>query len=381
MAFGIYLHWPFCKSKCPYCDFNSHVAESIDHARWAAAYERELDYWATLTQDRVVDTVFFGGGTPSLMTPETVAHILSGIQKRWRVRNDWEVTLEANPTSFETGKFRDFSAAGVNRVSIGVQSLIAEDLTFLGREHSPDQARYAIEEAQALFPRLSFDLIYARPHQTPESWKRELQDALTLSPTHLSLYQLTIEQGTPFYTWHARGEFVVPEQDSAADLYDVTQEVMDAAGLPAYEISNHAVVGEESRHNLIYWRYEDYVGIGPGAHGRVTLNGVKYATRGHRAPDIWLDRVDTVGHGLHPLETVAPEACFQEALMMGLRLREGVPFARLEFAAGGKSLDQLIAPEKIRHLVAEGILEDRPDCLKTTPQGFKCLNAVLRYLV
>ncbi|OFW95926.1 MAG: coproporphyrinogen III oxidase, partial [Alphaproteobacteria bacterium RIFCSPHIGHO2_12_FULL_45_9] len=270
MAFGIYIHWPFCKSKCPYCDFNSHVSEAIDHKRWMQSYLKEIDYWANLTEGRVVDTVFFGGGTPSLMQSETVAEILAHIQKKWRVSNDWEVTLEANPTSFETEKFRDFYAAGVNRVSIGVQSLYEADLKFLGREHSPDQARFAIAEAQKIFPRVSFDLIYARPKQTLDAWRTELSEALQMASGHLSMYQLTIERGTPFHTRHARGEFKIPEQDLAADLYDVTQDMMGQAGYPAYEISNHAIVGQESRHNLIYWRYDDYVGVGPGAHGRLT---------------------------------------------------------------------------------------------------------------
>lgn len=271
MSFGIYIHWPFCKSKCPYCDFNSHVSERIEHSRWTAAYLKEIDVWADLTKGRVVDTVFFGGGTPSLMQADTVAEILAHIQKKWQVSNNWEVTLEANPTSFETEKFRDFYAAGVNRVSIGVQSLYEEDLKFLGREHSPDQARFAISEAQKIFSRVSFDLIYARPKQTLDAWRAELNEAIHMASGHMSLYQLTIEQGTPFHTRHARGEFKIPEQDLAADLFDMTQEMMSSAGMPAYEISNHAAEGQESRHNLIYWRYDDYAGIGPGAHGRLSL--------------------------------------------------------------------------------------------------------------
>lgn len=379
MAFGIYIHWPFCKSKCPYCDFNSHVSEKIDHNRWKASYLKEIDYWANLTQGRVVDTVFFGGGTPSLMQADVVADILAHIQKKWRIANDWEVTLEANPTSFETGKFNDFYAAGVNRVSIGVQSLYEEDLKFLGREHSPDQARFAIAEAQKIFPRVSFDLIYARPKQTLDAWRTELTEALQMASGHLSMYQLTIERGTPFHTRHARGEFKIPEQDLAADLYDMTQEMMGETGYPAYEISNHAIEGQESRHNLIYWRYDDYVGIGPGAHGRLTKDGQKFATRGHRAPDIWLDKVDTDGHGMHPFEPVTPLARYQEALMMGMRLREGLPLSRLVDAYGAP-IDEILSKDRVATLVKEGILEEHPDMLKTTPQGFKCLNAVLAYL-
>jgi putative oxygen-independent coproporphyrinogen III oxidase len=380
MTFGIYIHWPFCKSKCPYCDFNSHVHDKIDHKLWRDSYIKELDYWAELTKGNVVDTVFFGGGTPSLMEAETVADILAHIQKKWRVSNNWEVTLEANPTSFETEKFRDFYMAGVNRVSIGVQSFVEQDLKFLGREHSPDQARFAILEAQKIFSRVSFDLIYARPKQTIEGWQAELSDALKIATGHMSLYQLTIERGTPFHTRYARGEFQIPEQDLAADLYDMTQEMMDGAGLPAYEISNHARGGDESRHNLIYWRYNDYAGVGPGAHGRLTLKSQKLATRAHRAPEIWLDKVEKSGQGLHPFEEVDPLARLQEALMMGLRLKEGVPISRLESAFAG-DLHTVLSPLKIKRLVDEGILLDGPDLIKTTPQGFKCLNAVLGYLL
>jgi putative oxygen-independent coproporphyrinogen III oxidase len=379
MTFGIYIHWPFCKSKCPYCDFNSHVSERIDHSRWTGAYLKEIDVWADLTKGRVVDTVFFGGGTPSLMQADTVAEILAHIQKKWQVSNNWEVTLEANPTSFETEKFRDFYAAGVNRVSIGVQSLYEEDLKFLGREHSPPQARFAISEAQKIFPRVSFDLIYARPNQTLDAWRDELNEAIQMSSGHMSLYQLTIEQGTPFHTRHARGEFKIPEQDLAADLFDMTQDMLAAANLPAYEISNHAAEGQESRHNLIYWRYHDYAGIGPGAHGRLTQNHQKFATRGHRAPEIWLDMVDKQGHGLHPFEPVNALAKYQECLMMGMRLREGLPIERLVNAYGAP-IDDILSGDRIATLVKEGILEDHKDKLITTPQGFKCLNAVLGYL-
>ncbi|OIN87522.1 MAG: coproporphyrinogen III oxidase [Alphaproteobacteria bacterium CG1_02_46_17] len=386
MSFGIYIHWPFCKSKCPYCDFNSHVHDKIDHAQWRDAYLKSLEYWYRQTSDRVVDTVFFGGGTPSLMEPETVKVILDFICCHWTVASDWEVTLEANPTSFEVSKFESFRAAGVNRVSIGVQSFNVDDLKFLGREHDSNQARFAIMQAARIFDRISFDLIYARPNQTVSAWREELSEALSIAETagssvgHLSLYQLTIEQGTPFYTRHARREFVIPEQDLAADLYDVTQDVLESAGYPAYEVSNHARVGQESRHNLIYWRYGDYLGIGPGAHGRVTLTGEKIATRDHRAPEIWLNRVTESGHGSHDFETVGSEARFQECLMMGLRLREGVPFERLSAAAGGE-YSGFLDMEAVNHLIAGGILEDDKKSLRTTPQGFKCLNSVLGYLI
>lgn len=318
------------------------------------------------------------------MEPETVRVILDFIRSHWDVSSDWEVTLEANPTSFEVSKFESFRAAGVNRVSIGVQSLNAHDLEFLGREHDPEQAREAIRDAARIFDRTSFDLIYARPNQTVEAWHEELSEALTLSGGHLSLYQLTIEQGTPFYTRHVRKEFIIPEQDLAADLYDVTQEVLTCAGLPAYEVSNHAKIGQESRHNLIYWRYDDYLGIGPGAHGRVTLNGQKFATRDHRSPDIWLARVDESGHGSLDFEAVGVESRFQECLMMGLRLREGIPFERLvmqissdHYAEVSDFLDMCA----VQHLIDGGILEDQKETLRTTPQGLKCLNSVLGFLL
>lgn len=380
MSLGIYIHWPFCKSKCPYCDFNSHVAERIDHRRWRDAYLKSLAYWFEKTKDRTVETVFFGGGTPSLMEPQIVADILSFVKDHWQVAPDLEVTLEANPTSFEIPKFEAFRTGGVNRVSIGVQSLRDADLKFLGREHNPEQAKEAIRAASQIFDRYSFDLICARPNQSIDDWRTELNEALEMAGGHLSLYQLTIEQGTPFYTRYVRGEFQVPEQDTAADFYDVTQEIMAAAGLPAYEVSNHARTGEESRHNLIYWRYGDYIGIGPGAHGRVTLDGEKFATRDHRASDIWLSRVEEMGAGSDPFERVDPYAQFQECLMMGLRLREGVPFARLVQVLGGYVFE-VIDRDRFDVLVREGMIEDNKETLRTTKQGFKCLNAVLGYLL
>lgn len=384
MSFGIYIHWPFCKSKCPYCDFNSHVAETIDYKVWRDAYLTSIEDWAEKTKGRVVETVFFGGGTPSLMPADLVGDILAAIQSHWRVSNDWEVTLEANPTSFEIAKFEAFHAAGVNRVSLGVQSLYEDDLKFLGREHSPDQARFALSEAQKIFDRTSFDLIYARPQQTVEMWARELEEALSLSRGHVSLYQLTIEKGTPFYTRHARKEFVIPEQDLAADLYDITQDILEKAGMPAYEVSNHAVEGQESRHNLIYWRYGEYLGIGPGAHGRVVLNGQRYSTRDHRAPEIWLNRVAQTGNGLQAQDLLTDEMQFQECLMMGMRLREGVPFSRLEEFCNGDIFSAL-DKKAFDHLVHGKIMEDaslmEEKALRTTPQGFKCLNSVLGYLL
>jgi len=379
-GFGIYVHWPFCASKCPYCDFNSHVAETIDHEAWRRAYTSEISHFANLSKDRTVTSVFFGGGTPSLMEPKTVESIISDIQKNWRISNDCEITLEANPTSVEIDKFKAFQQAGVNRVSLGVQSLKEQDLQFLGRKHDAGQAKRAIETAAFVFDRYSFDLIYARPKQTVKEWEAELKEALKLCRDHLSLYQLTIEKGTPFYMQHERGDFKIPDEELAGDLYELTQDILEAEGMRAYEVSNHARDGKESTHNLTYWRYTDYIGIGPGAHGRLTMNGVKHATRGHRAPDIWLEKVTTQGHGGHEFESLSARDRFTECLMMGLRLEEGIPVARLE-SEGGKPFAQLIDPKKIETLRNEGLLKFDGQTIAVTKAGLQRLNAVLAYLL
>lgn len=378
--FGIYIHWPFCASKCPYCDFNSHVSDSIDHAAWRTAYAREIAFFAERTKGRTVTSIFFGGGTPSLMEPDTARLVVDEVQRHWRISNDCEITLEANPTSVEIGKFRDFRNAGINRVSMGVQSLNEKDLSFLGRKHDAGEAMRAIETAASVFDRYSFDLIYARPGQTPDDWARELAEALPLAGDHLSLYQLTIEKGTPFYIMHERGEFRIPEDDIAGDLYELTQEILSGAGMPAYEVSNHAKPGGESRHNMAYWRYADYAGIGPGAHGRVTLDGGKCATRGHRAPDIWLERVKKHGHGGHEFEKLSSRDRFVECLMMGLRVGEGIPLVRLE-DEGDAPFAHLIAPEKIKALQGEGLLECDDIVIRATKAGRQRLNGVLSYLL
>lgn len=378
--FGIYVHWPFCAAKCPYCDFNSHVRDQIDHAAWRDAYVREIHHYAVLTPGRIVTSIFFGGGTPSLMEPETVKIVIDQIKKVWACDPDMEVTLEANPTSVEAAKFRGFHEAGVNRVSIGVQSLRDEDLSFLGRKHNRSEAMKAIDLAKENFDRFSFDLMYARPQQKVSDWVQELEEAVNLSVGHLSLYQLTIEEGTPFHTQFARGDFMMPSEDLGGEFYEITQSVLEGAGLPAYEISNHAKPGQESRHNLTYWRYTDYVGIGPGAHGRLTLPEGKVATRGHRAPEIWMQRVMESGHGGHEFEAVTPEQRWMETLMMGMRLREGVPFAQLEVEAG-KPIDQILDPKKLRILADEGLLLISTDRLLPTSQGMQRLNGVLNYLV
>ena len=376
--FGIYVHWPFCASKCPYCDFNSHVRERIDEDAWRAAYLREIRHYAELTPGRVVDSIFFGGGTPSLMSPSTTQAIIDEIVKCWHVKNDIEITLEANPTSVEAEKFRGFRAAGVNRVSLGIQALNDPDLKFLGRQHNAHEAVAAIKIASSTFERFSFDLIYARPRHTVDEWRDELNEALDYAVGHLSLYQLTIEEGTPFHTRHARGEFTIPDEELGAALYEATQDILSARGMPAYEVSNHARAGEESRHNLVYWRYGDYAGVGPGAHGRLTLNGEKIATRAHRAPEIWLERVNAGGHGAHENETVRPADRVTEALMMGLRLHEGVPLSRLR-AEGGRDIP--LSPEKIAAMAAEGMVTLDNDILRATPAGIVRLNALVAYLL
>ena len=378
--FGIYIHWPFCAAKCPYCDFNSHVAATIDHRAWRAAYAREIAYYASLTPGRTVTSIFFGGGTPSLMEPATVQLVTDKIARHWQMAPDIEITLEANPTSTEIDKFAGFRTAGVNRVSVGIQALDDQDLKFLGRQHNAKEALQALDIARKNFDRFSFDLIYARPNKQVKDWQQELELALSFAVDHLSLYQLTIEEGTPFYMRHGRGEFVIPDNDAGGALYEVTQEIMNSAGLPAYEVSNHARPGQESFHNLTYWRYGDYVGVGPGAHGRLTINGIKQATRGHRAPDIWLSKVAAQGHGAHPFETVEPEQRFTEALMMGMRLREGVGLAHLS-REGGVDWRQKLDVAKIELLKAESLVELTETHLRPTVAGMQRLNGILGYLI
>ncbi len=376
---AVYIHWPFCRSKCPYCDFNSHVRDGVDATRWTRALMRDLERQAELTTGRAVGSVFFGGGTPSLMPPETVAALLDGVRSNWAVMPDVEITLEANPNSAEAERFRAFAAAGVNRLSLGVQALDPAALHFLGRAHDRNEAIGAIELARATFPQFSFDLIYARPGQSPAAWRRELDEALTLAGEHLSLYQLTIEPGTAFATLARRGELLPPEEDSAATLFEITQERLAAAGLPAYEISNHARPGAECRHNLAYWRYRDYAGIGPGAHGRLTLGGTKYATRQHRLPEKWIEAVETKGAGIEESVPIDRETAIEEMLMMGLRLAEGVSRAKLECAAGGDA--ETLFGSNLAPLIEAGFLTLDPERLAATAAGRQCLNAVLGALL
>ena len=377
---GIYVHWPFCKSKCPYCDFNVHVRDDIDHARWRDVYLKVLEVFAEKTQGRLVRSLYFGGGTPSTMQPETVQAIIDQVRSLWRCVNDIEITLEANPTSIEADKFLAFKGAGVNRVSVGVQAFNDFDLKFLGRQHSADEARKALQIAGDVFDRFSFDLIYARPEQSLDDWKRELSEAVELSKGHLSLYQLTIERSTPFYFSHAQGRFQMPSEELSAEFYTLTQEVLERARLPAYEVSNHAAEGQESAHNMIYWRYGDYIGIGPGAHGRLSLNGDKYATRGHHAPDKWLEAIEQGGDGCHPYADLNSDEMFLEAFMMGLRLKEGVAIQTLN-SLTGKDYQAFLDAEHLQKAQGEGWLELNDKRIVLSLEGRLRLNALVPYLL
>jgi oxygen-independent coproporphyrinogen-3 oxidase len=374
-GFGIYVHWPFCESKCPYCDFNSHVADSVDHADWAGAYAAELARYAAATSERTVTSIFFGGGTPTLMTAATVGAVLDAIARHWTLAPDIEITAEANPSSAEIALFRDFEAAGVNRLSLGVQSFEPAALAFLGRRHDVGQALRAIAESQAVFARTSFDLIYARPDQTPATWEAELARALSLAGEHLSVYQLTIEPGTEF----RRRKIVPAEGELAATLYEITQAMMDGAGLPAYEISNHARAGAACRHNLLYWRGEDYLGVGPGAHGRLTHGGITEAIEEIRAPAAWLAAV-RAGSGTRVRTPLTPDERAEELILMGLRTAEGIA-ARRFAAQTGASVDAVIAPARIAALVDEGLLVSDADGVRATPAGLQRLNAVIEFLL
>ena len=372
--FGVYVHWPFCLSKCPYCDFNSHVRHApIDEPRFVRAFAAEIAATAQRAPERTVSTIFFGGGTPSLMQPSTIAAILDAIARHWTVADDVEVTLEANPTSVEATRFLGYRAAGVNRVSLGVQALDDAALAALGRLHSAREALDAVAIARTVFERYSFDLIYARPQQTAQDWARELARAIDEAAEHLSLYQLTIEAETPFAALHAAGKLAIPDGDTARTLYDTTQEICGAHGLPAYEISNHARPGAECRHNLVYWRAHEYAGIGPGAHGRLDIGGARRATATEKRPETWLMRVEALGHGLVTDETLTRTEQGDEFLLMGLRLAEGIDPGRFS-ALSGRPLD----PIRISHLAQEGALEMTPDGrLRVTQSGFPVLDAVV----
>jgi putative oxygen-independent coproporphyrinogen III oxidase len=377
---ALYIHWPFCASKCPYCDFNSHVRDQIDIAAWAHSYHAELQYWAALTTERPIHSIFFGGGTPSLMPASLVERILTTIHDGWSVDPGCEITLEANPGSVEQAKFMDFRNSGVNRVSIGVQSLDDAVLKFLGRRHTAAEARQAVGVAAQVFERFSFDLIYARPDQTLDQWQAELGEALTFAPKHLSLYQLTIEENTGFYTAYQRGDFVMPDDELAGAFYELTQDLTAARGLPAYEISNHAAPGHESRHNLTYWRYDDYLGIGPGAHGRVTLGPQRYATRTVRTPEAWLKAVAAQGHGLSEQTALVPEEMAQEYLLMGLRILSGIA-AEDFLKKTGRALMDVCSPTACATLEDAGFITWDGHTLRATAAGRQRLSSVLQHLV
>jgi len=372
--FAVYVHWPFCLSKCPYCDFNSHVRHGgIDEGRFVRAFETELATTAERIGARTVSSIFFGGGTPSLMLPSSVEIILDAIARHWTIAHDAEVTLEANPTSVEATRFRGYRAAGVNRVSLGVQALDDTALKELGRLHSVQEALDAVAVARLIFDRYSFDLIYARPRQTLEQWSAELKRAIAEAAEHLSLYQLTIEPDTPFFGLHKAGKLIVPDEDLGRDLYDLTQQVCADAGLPAYEISNHARAGAECRHNLVYWRGHEYAGVGPGAHGRLNLGDRRFATETEKRPESWLMRVEATGSGLTVDETLTPGETADEFLLMGLRLAEGIEPARYH-ALCGREID----PKRVAVLREEGAVETTADGrLRVTQSGFPVLDAVV----
>jgi len=375
-GFAIYLHWPFCQAKCPYCDFNSHVARHIDQARWLEAYLTEIDRYAAVTSNRVLTSVFFGGGTPSLMEPDVVAAIIARIKSRWPQANDVEITLEANPGSVEAGRFKGYADGGVNRISMGIQALNDRDLQRLGRIHSTTEASAAFDIARKQFERVSFDLIYARQDQTLIAWKSELKQALSMAVDHLSLYQLTIEQGTAFGDRYNRGGLNgLPPDDLSADMYDATQDICEDAGFAAYEVSNHARPDAESRHNRVYWRYGDYIGIGPGAHGRLTLNGQRYATEAFSNPGQWLDRAANAKTERERAALTADDQA-SEFLMMGLRLIDGIDLHRYATLAG-KPLPR----DRIEALQSLGMIETNATLLQVTRRGRMVLNSVLAELL
>jgi oxygen-independent coproporphyrinogen-3 oxidase len=407
LPLSIYIHWPFCKSKCPYCDFNSHVREGVDHARWRAALLRELEHYASLLEGRQVASIFFGGGTPSLMEPETVAALIEAVKCHWPQHAGMEITLEANPTSVEAAKFKALRAAGVNRVSLGVQSLLPQSLAFLGRQHSADEALAAVALARECFPRMSFDLIYALPGQSLAAWETELRAALAHAADHLSLYQLTIEENTAFHHSYHQGAFALPEDTLAADMYILTQTIMEAHGMPAYEVSNHARPGQESRHNLAYWKSDDYIGIGPGAHGRYAIYNasgsgllasamkpgsrlsqstdcaimpVRIATETLKSPERWLEKVEQSGSGISVETLLSPREQFEEAVMMGLRLSGGIEYADWQVRTG-MGLREVLPQSQVDRLRSQGMLVADEQHITVTPQGRLLLNTITKALL
>lgn len=377
---GLYIHWPFCLSKCPYCDFNSHVREKVDQNRWKDALLQELESAVQHLDGKSLVSIFFGGGTPSLMEPDTVAALLEKTKSLFPVADTLEVTLEANPSTVEALRFKAFSEAGVNRLSLGIQSLDDKALAFLGRKHSAEDALEALEIAKTYFPRYSFDLIYALPDQSLESWEAELKRALTFANGHMSLYQLTIEPQTAFATRFERGEKMTLEDDPAAQLYEATDEIMRKAGLPAYEVSNYAAPSQECQHNLIYWNFEDYIGIGPGAHGRITKQGVKNTTLRYKAPETWLEAMEKHGHGLQLSEPLSPVERLQELTLMGLRLTNGLSLERLSEEVG-LNAEEAYGSDRLGQLEKEGLLIQTPTHLIPTFEGRLRLNSLISFML
>ncbi|GJL95814.1 MAG: coproporphyrinogen III oxidase [Hyphococcus sp.] len=373
---GVYVHWPFCSRICPYCDFNVYKNKAVDAQTWTTALKRDLNYWAERTKGRKLTSLYFGGGTPSLAPIETITGVVDACAELWGFEAEAEITLEANPTDAERTRFDAFAKAGVNRLSLGVQSLRDDALIFLGRNHNANDAKRAIETARSVFERITFDLIYARPDQSIDAWRNELSEAIKLGATHLSLYQLTIEPGTAFAKAVDAGRWAALEEDQCADQFALTQELTEAAGLPAYEISNHAALSDQSRHNLIYWRYQDYIGVGPGAHGRLTWNDERIATQTHDRPDAYLTSVEKTGTGLNASEQLDQEAQLTERLSMGLRLREGITLYADDYFYNDDT-----RAEKLLQLTSDGLLANNCGRISATPKGRPLLNAVIRDLL
>ena len=377
---SLYIHWPFCKSKCPYCDFNSHVLQTMGEEVWAQGICAQLTHGYELTEGRPLVSIFFGGGTPSLLTPQAVEKVLVHVDRLWGLGSEVETSLEANPTSVEVTHLAGYKAAGVNRLSLGIQSLDPEALTFLGRTHSCEEALGALEAARKIFDRYSFDLIYARPGQSLDHWREELSRALGLAGGHLSLYQLTIEPGTAFAIRHARGEFSMPEEALSDDLYELTGQLVGTQGMTAYEVSNYAQPGHECRHNMVYWTYGDYLGVGPGAHGRLTLpSGERWATEQGKAPQTWLSLLEQGQSAPQVMRPIDSDTSVYEILMMGLRIRQGLSKTRFKEVTG-RSLQEALGAEKLLSLKTEGLLEETEEVLRPTPEGLKRVNGILHFL-
>jgi len=377
---AVYIHWPFCLSKCPYCDFNSHVRNTIDIERWCKSFLAELDYFAEMIEGKKVSSIFFGGGTPSLMPPDLVAKLIEHVDIKWGILSDCEITLEANPTSAETKNFKLLAQAGVNRLSVGVQALKDEDLAFLGREHSSKEALSAVDAACKAVDRVSLDLIYARPNQTLKSWEQELLVGLSTGVNHISLYQLTLEKGTKFFSAHRKGEFKLPDDELAVALFMTTRDLCHSKGFPAYEVSNHAKHGQESRHNLAYWRGQNYLGIGPGAHGRIRINGALHSTEQISSPEKWLRAVENQGHATRKMESLPKKVQIEELLMMGLRLTNGLDRRSFRENTGVK-LEDAISEEKLTYLQHLELIELDTDGLRATESGLLKLNSVITSLI